>query len=150
MKFFFEIKHFNELTALEFHDLLKLRVEVFVIEQNCPYPEVDGIDTDCFHVIVKDNNKKIIGTSRIIPKGIVHNEWSIGRLVVNKKNRRKKIASNILNKSIQFIYNQNNNNKEKIKIDALKYLKTFYQSYNFTPIREYIEYDWEYIEMTLN
>ena len=150
MNITYEIKHFNELTTLEYHNLLKLRVEVFVIEQNCPYPEVDGIDPFCFHLSVKNNENEIIGTSRIIPKGVVHQEWSIGRLVVNENFRRKKIASNILSKSIEFIYNQENNQKEKIKIDALKYLEQFYKNYHFSSIKEYKEYDWDYIEMTLN
>jgi ElaA protein len=146
----YEIKHFSKLSALEFHNLLKLRVEVFVIEQNCPYPEVDGIDPLCFHLTVKNNENEIIGTSRIIPKGIVHQGWSIGRLVVNENFRRKKIASKILSKSIEFIYNQENNNKEKIRIDALKYLEQFYKNYQFSSIKEYKEYDWDYIEMILN
>jgi ElaA protein len=146
----YEIKHFSELSALEFHNLLKLRVEVFVIEQNCPYPEVDGIDPLCFHLTVKNNENEIIGTSRIIPKGIVRQEWTIGRLVVNENFRRKNIASNILSKSIEFIYNQENNNSEKIRIDALKYLERFYKNYQFSSIKEYKEYEWDYIEMTLN
>ena len=150
MNLTYEIKHFKELSTLEFHNLLKLRVEVFVIEQNCPYPEVDGIDPFCFHLSVKNNENEIIGTSRIIPKGIVHQEWSIGRLVVNENFRRKKIASNILSKSIEFIYNQENNKTEKIRIDALKYLEQFYKNYQFSSIKEYKEYDWDYIEMILN
>lgn len=150
MNLTYEIKHFSELSALEFHNLLKLRVEVFVIEQNCPYPEVDGIDPLCFHLTVKNNENEIIGTSRIIPKGIVRQEWTIGRLVVNENFRRKNIASNILSKSIEFIYNQENNNKEKIRIDALKYLERFYKNYQFSSIKEYKEYEWDYIEMTLN
>ncbi len=150
MNLTYEIKHFSELSALEFHNLLKLRVEVFVIEQNCPYPEVDGIDPLCFHLTVKNNENEIIGTSRIIPKGIVRQEWTIGRLVVNENFRRKNIASNILSKSIEFIYNQENNNSEKIRIDALKYLERFYKNYQFSSIKEYKEYEWDYIEMTLN
>jgi len=146
----YEIKHFSKLSALEFHNLLKLRVEVFVIEQNCPYPEVDGIDPLCFHLTVKNNENEIIGTSRIIPKGIVHQGWSIGRLVVNENFRRKKIASKILSKSIEFIYNQENNKTEKIRIDALKYLEQFYKNYQFSSIKEYKEYDWDYIEMIHN
>ncbi len=150
MNLSFEIKHFNELSALEYHNLLKLRVEVFVIEQNCPYPEVDGIDPYCFHLLVTNEKENVIGTARIIPKGVVHKEWSIGRLVVNENFRRKKIASIILSKCIEYIYNQENNKKEKIKIDALKYLEQFYKNYHFSSIKEYKEYDWDYIEMTLN
>jgi len=146
----YEIKHFNELSALEYHNLLKLRVEVFVIEQNCPYPEVDGVDPHCYHLLVTNEEKVVIGTARIIPKGIVHQEWSLGRLVVNEDFRRKKIASTILNKSIHFIYNQENNYFEKIRIDALKYLEKFYKNYQFSSVKEYKQYDWDYIEMTLN
>ena len=70
--------------------------------------------------------------------------------ISEKKFRRKKIASNILNESIKFIYNQENDNKTKIRIDALKYLEKFYKNYHFSSVKEYKEYDWDYIEMTLN
>ena len=145
-----KIKHFNELSTIEYHNLLKLRVDIFIIEQNCPYPEVDGIDPHCYHLLVCKDDNEIIGTSRIIPKSIVHKEWSLGRLAVNEKFRRKKIASKILNESIKFIYNQENDNKTKIRIDALKYLEKFYKNYHFSSVKEYKEYDWDYIEMTLN
>ena len=74
-----EIKHFSELSALEYHNLLQLRVAVFVIEQDCPYPEVDGIDPNCHHLLATDiTTNEIIGTARIIPANILFNEVSIG------------------------------------------------------------------------
>ncbi len=143
-----EIKHFSELTAREYHDLLKLRVEVFVIEQDCPYPEVDGIDTACFHVIGKlDSTNQVVATARVIPKYLVYNEASIGRIVVDTKFRRNKIGSNLISKCIEFIDKQNNNKSEPIRIAALKYLEHFYQNYKFKSIREYREYDYDYVEM---
>jgi ElaA protein len=144
----FEIKDFSELSLYELHDLYKLRIAVFVIEQDCPYPEVDGLDIYCFHLLVKSDSE-IIGCCRIIPPNVLHKEWSIGRFLVDKTFRRKKIASKILTESINFISQKSNEGTFEIRIDALKYLEMFYLKYNFVPIKEYIEYNWEYVEMLL-
>ena len=151
MQIHWEIKHFSELTAKEYHDLLKLRVEVFIIEQDCPYPEVDGLDTDCFHVIGKiAATNQVIATARIIPKHLVYKEFSIGRIVVSAQFRRNKIGSKLVSNCIEFIDKQNNNKKEPIRIGALKYLEHFYHNYKFKSIKEYREYDYDYVEMLRN
>lgn len=64
-----QIKHFSELTIAEFHDLVALRIRVFVVEQNCPYQELDGKDKKSYHLICRDGMGKIVATARILPPG---------------------------------------------------------------------------------
>jgi len=150
MQIHWEIKHFSELTALEYHNMLQLRVAVFVFEQDCPYPEVDGLDPACYHLLATDlTTQTIIGTARIIPAQLVFDEVSIGRIVIDPVYRRKKLGTKLVSNCLQFIEKQNTK-KVPVRIAALKYLEHFYQSYQFKSIREYREYDYDYVEMLLN
>lgn len=151
MQIHWEIKHFSELTALEYHNMLQLRVAVFVIEQDCPYPEVDGLDPQCHHLLATDvATKEIIGTARIIPSNLVFEEVSIGRIVIAPTYRRQKLGSKLLSECIQFIYTHYSNKEQPVRIAALKYLEHFYHDFHFKSIREYREYDYDYVEMLLN
>ena len=151
MQIHWEIKHFSELTALEYHNMLQLRVAVFVIEQDCPYPEVDGLDPQCHHLLATDvATKEIIGTARIIPPNLVFEEVSIGRIVIAPTYRRQKLGSRLLSECIQFIYTHYSNKEKPVRIAALKYLEHFYHDFKFKSIREYREYDYDYVEMLLN
>ena len=151
MQVHWEIKHFSELTALEYHNMLQLRVAVFVIEQDCPYPEVDGLDPQCYHLLATDmTSNEVIGTARIIPAKLIFDEVSIGRIVITPLYRRKKLGSKLVHECIQFIYHHYINTKQPVRIAALKYLEHFYHHYQFKSIREYREYDYDYVEMLLN
>ena len=151
MQINWEIKHFSELTALEYHNMLQLRVAVFVIEQDCPYPEVDGLDPLCHHLLATDiDTNEIIGTARIIPTKLAFEEVSIGRIVIAPTYRRQKLGSKLLRECIQFIYTHYSNTQTPVRIAALKYLEHFYHDFQFKSIREYREYDYDYVEMLLN
>ncbi len=151
MQIHWEIKHFSALTALEYHNMLQLRVAVFVIEQDCPYPEVDGLDPACYHLLATDiTTKEIIGTARIIPTKLAFEEVSIGRIVIAPTYRRQKLGSKLLRECIQFIYTHYSNTQTPVRIAALKYLEHFYHDFQFKSIREYWEYDYDYVEMLLN
>ncbi len=151
MQIHWEIKHFSALTALEYHNMLQLRVAVFVIEQDCPYPEVDGLDPLCHHLLATDiDTNEIIGTARIIPTKLAFEEVSIGRIVIAPTYRRQKLGSKLLRECIQFIYTHYSNTQTPVRIAALKYLEHFYHDFQFKSIREYREYDYDYVEMLLN
>jgi ElaA protein len=66
----FELKPFDSLSLEEFHDLIALRIKVFVIEQNCPYQDLDGKDKKSLHVIGRNAKGEILATARILPAGI--------------------------------------------------------------------------------
>jgi ElaA protein len=142
-----EIKHFNKLSTSEFHDLIKLRIETFILEQECVYPEVDGLDTVSFHLLLFKKDV-LIGTSRIIPKGELYSEFSIGRIVIIAKERRQGYGSYLVEKSIEFI--KSLDSKAVIRIDALKYIEKLYLSFGFTSENYFNSFNYEYVEMKLD
>lgn len=131
------VKKFNELNINELHDLLQLRSEVFVLEQNCVYQDIDGKDKKALHIIGKKEDK-IVAYTRCFASGIYFDEAVIGRVVVALKERKFKFGHDIMIASIEAI------NKiyktESIKISAQTYLKKFYEYYGFESIDEgYLE-----------
>ena len=123
------IKKFKELTVDETYNILKLRSEVFVVEQNCIYQDLDGKDELAIHLFYKKKNE-IIAYTRIFKKGDYYKENpSIGRVVVSKKERGKEIGKSIMKESILYI--KNNYNNKSIELSAQKYLDKFYKELKF-------------------
>lgn len=146
--FTWSVKSFSELTALELHDLLKVRVDVFVVEQECPYEEIDGNDPESWHVIGKNENGRVVATSRISGPGIVYPECSIGRVAVDLAHRKKQLGQMAMNLSIDFVKNKTEN--KTIKVAAQEYLEKFYGSFGFEKISD--SYLWDgipHIDMRL-
>ena len=126
-----KIKAFNDLTREELYDILQLRSEIFVVEQNCVYQDMDHKDHKAYHLLGLKNNK-IIAYTRIFKPGDYFEEASIGRVVVKKSERQFKYGYSIMNASITFLTEQFN--VLKIKISAQAYLKTFYNNVGFKQI----------------
>lgn len=143
----FTLKTFEQLTNTELYNILKVRTEVFVVEQNCPYLEVDGKDVQSYHLF-KEENGKIIAYLRILPPGVSYEELSIGRVLVKKEYRGKKLAQQMMDQALQFIHYEL---KEKtIKIQAQAYLHNFYASFGFKVISEtYLDDNIPHIDMLL-
>lgn len=137
-----EVKSFNNLSVLELHDLLKVRVDVFVVEQECPYEEIDGMDTVCWHLLGKNNDGKTLATARIAPADSIYPEVSIGRVAIDKSLRRKGLGKVVMQKAID--YCEDELNAPTIKIAAQLYLKNFYSNLGFVQISEV--YLWDGIE----
>lgn len=97
-------KSFDELTNEELYAVLKLRFEVYVIEQNCLEIDPDDKDQKCMHLILEDDGK-IIGYARILPPNLSYDEPSIGRIVLDKTYRGKGLGREIVQKCIDFIHN---------------------------------------------
>ena len=131
------IKKFNDLSPLELYEILQLRSEVFVVEQDCVYQDIDGNDQKALHIIGTVENK-IIAYTRCFRPGDYFKEASIGRVVVKESQRKFKRGNQIMNKSIKAI---NDHYKTKIiKISAQCYLNKFYTNLQFKPIGEkYLE-----------
>ena len=123
------IKNFSELSTEEIYNILKLRSEVFVVEQNCVYQDIDEKDQKATHLFIEKNNE-IIAYTRIFEKGDYYEENpSIGRVVVSKKERGKKLGKEIMIKSINFIKKELK--ERKIELSAQKYLDKFYKDLDF-------------------
>ena len=120
---------FNDLSSFQVYNMLKLRSEVFIVEQNCPYQDLDEKDLKAIHVLVKEK-EQLIGYSRILKKGVSYKKYSsIGRVVVKKEKRKKSIGIKLMEFSIKICKNLHPN--EVIKISAQTYLKKFYNKHGF-------------------
>jgi ElaA protein len=130
-------KTFQELTTKELYDLLQLRVDVFCVEQNCVYQDLDGKDEKALHVIGKKDNK-IIAYTRVFKPGDYFKESSIGRVVVSKDERQHKYGYDIMEASIRAV--KDYFNETTIKLSAQTYLRKFYNNLGFKEIgEEYLE-----------
>ncbi|MBC8766872.1 GNAT family N-acetyltransferase [Arenibacter sp. BSSL-BM3] len=132
-----EIKKFHELGVQELYDILQLRSEVFVIEQDCVYQDLDGKDELALHVIGY-KNKKVVAYTRVFRAGDYFKEASIGRVVVRKSERQFGFGLQIMQASIAVI--EQNFGSIRIHISAQKYLTKFYSSLGFKKVgEEYLE-----------
>ena len=143
----FTLKTFEQLTNTELYNILKVRTEVFVVEQNCPYPEVDGKDLQSYH-LYKEENGEIVAYLRILPPGVSYEELSIGRVLVKKEYRGHKLAQHMMEHALLFI--QNELHETTVKIQAQEYLRNFYGSFGFKAIsKTYLEHNIPHIDMLL-
>jgi len=132
-----QVKKFSELNIEELYQLLQLRSEVFVVEQDCVYQDIDGKDKNALHVIGYKQNR-VVAYTRIFKPGDYFNFASIGRVVVAKNERQFKYGYDIMNASIKAI--ETNYNTTEIKISAQCYLKRFYNNLQFFEVGEaYLE-----------
>lgn len=132
-----EIKKFHELSIQELYDILQLRSEVFVVEQDCIYQDLDGKDVKALHIIGYKNNK-IVAYTRVFKAGDYFKEASIGRVTVRKSERKYGFGVQIMQASIEII--NKNFGPTTIHISAQKYLTKFYTSLGFKLIgKEYLE-----------
>jgi len=131
------IKSYKELTLDELYSILQLRSQVFVVEQNCVYQDIDSKDQKALHIIgYKDN--EIVAYTRTFKPGDYFKNASIGRVVVTEKYRRYKYGYDIMNASIKAIHNFYN--KTVIEISAQTYLEKFYNDLGFfREGKEYLE-----------
>ena len=130
------IKKWADLSTNEVQSIFGLRSEVFIVEQECPYQDVDQRDPEANHLLLYENNI-LCGYTRIFPKNTYFKEASFGRTVVKKKYRGKGYGNVLVKESIAFLKSKKENT---IKISAQSYLKKFYASHGFIPKgEEYLE-----------
>lgn len=139
------IKTFNELTNEELYQILQARTDIFVVEQNCPYPELDNFDQVSIHYFLKINSD-IAAYVRILPSNSKYKEVSIGRVLVVKQFRGSGYAQAIMQKAVDYIVNELN--EKRIKMQAQVYLKKFYSSFGFSQqSASYLEDNIPHIDM---
>ncbi len=129
------IKNFQDLSNTEIYQILRLRSEVFVVEQECIYQDIDNKDKKAVHIFLKEKNE-IIAYSRVFKEKEYFENPSIGRVVVANKRRMYGVGKKIMNISINYI--KQNIKAKSIEISAQKYLKKFYSNLGF--IQEGDEY----------
>lgn len=139
------VKRFEELTTGELYELLKLRVSVFVVEQQCPYQEIDGLDQESIHVWLSDAGQ-IQAYLRIVDRGIAGEAW-LGRVIAVK--RRCGLGSRILREGVRLA--KTLVNARVVCVEAQTYAKAFYESAGFRQTsEEFLEDGIPHIEMKLD
>lgn len=132
------IKPFDELGIHELYGILKLRSEVFVVEQTCIYNDLDDLDQQAWHLILKKDNR-MAGTARILPGGTRFPQVSIGRVVVSPHFRRQNLGRLVMQEAMKFAFNHFG--ATEIKISAQLYLERFYEDLGFKRITEIYDED---------
>lgn len=139
------IKAFDDLSTKELYAILQARTTVFVVEQQCPYPEVDGKDFASYHVY-NEQDGEIVAYARILPAGLSYEQASIGRVLVKKEYRGQGLAQALLVKALAFLHDELH--EMTIKIQAQDYLRNFYGSFGFEAVSEtYLEDDIPHVDM---
>ncbi|MBB6612424.1 GNAT family N-acetyltransferase [Pontibacter sp. Tf4] len=141
-------KHFTDLTNTELYDLLRLRSDVFVVEQNCIFLDQDNKDQQCHHVLFYDAQQELVACARLVPPGLSYPEMSIGRIVTSMKVRGTGVGKQLVAFSIaecRRLFGEG-----PIKIGAQLYAKKFYESFGFVQSSDVYDEDGiDHIKMIL-
>ena len=139
------VKHFSELSAEELFEIYRLRVSVFVVEQKCPYQEVDDADRVAYHIWLKDEDG-IEAYARVLPQGVTFQTASLGRVIAVK--RRCGLGSKIVEAAIDVT--KTKLCAEKITIEAQDYARSLYEKHGFRQTsEEFLEDGIPHIHMQL-
>ncbi len=141
-----KIKPFHQLNIFELYGMLRLRQEVFAVEQNCVYLDLDGKDQFCDHLFAVDNEGRVIACARIVQPGAHYTEVSIGRVATHPSMRGAGYGKQIMEKAITYI--EDKYGQVPIRIEAQYYLLKFYSDFGFVSEGEvYLLDGIEHIEM---
>jgi len=137
------IRHFSELTAAELYAIMKARVEIFVVEQKCAYPEIDGRDEDAYHVLLMDQGA-IAAYCRVLNRGVSFPEVSIGRVLAVQRGRG--FGEQVLQAGIRTAVERYH--ADRIRIEAQSYAVGFYERQGFRTVSgEFLEDGIPHVEM---
>ena len=138
------IKSFEELNKAELYQIIQLRIAVFIVEQDCPYPDLDDMDQDAQHLWIEDAGE-IVCYLRVNPAGSRFSEPSLGRIVTKKSHRNRGLAEMLIKRAIDLVSEKES---RAIRISAQCYLEKYYEKFGFIKAsEEYLEDDIPHIEM---
>jgi ElaA protein len=139
-----DVQRLDEFSAVDLYAMLKLRVDVFVVEQHCPYPELDGNDLDCLHLRLLDGDD-LLACARLWRPTLGHHP-RIGRVAVSPDHRGKRLGEALMREAIAEV--EKRHPGEPIEISAQSHLQKFYGSLGFEVIsEEYLEDDIPHVDM---
>ena len=146
----YRISEWKDLSRDELHACLRLRIDVFVVEQKCPYPELDGKDQHSLHLFAENmeisKGKAVNAYLRIVKPGISYDEPSIGRVATAKSARGKGLGKEIMQKALEECAKRWPNSG--VRISAQEYLVKFYEDLGFKVCTEtYLEDDIPHVQM---
>lgn len=141
-----EVKTLDEMTAKEFCKIAEERTKVFVVEQDCPYQEIDQLDYTAHHLVLRDDQGSFVGYTRIMDKDKDHSTF--GRVLVCQQYRKHKYGRQLVQATIdetKKIFPE-----KAIKIQAQAYLQKFYESFGFKPVSDvYLEDNIPHLDMVM-
>ncbi|WP_157100978.1 GNAT family N-acetyltransferase [Salisediminibacterium beveridgei] len=139
------VKSFEQLSASELYGILKARVDVFVVEQECAYPELDHKDQASLHLFAMEEGE-VVAYARLLPPGVSYPEASIGRVLIVKRLRNTGTGRRLMDESMRLM--REKWDVQNIKIQAQDYARAFYASFGFEPVSEvYPEDDIPHVDM---
>ena len=137
---------FEELDLKLFHDIIALRIAVFVVEQDCPYQELDGKDLKSVHIVGTNESNEIVALARIVPPIFSYHLPSIGRVIVDEKFRSTGLGHELMKKSVEVV--QYHFGKTDIVLSAQAHLVGFYSAHGFSSTgKTYLEDGIPHVEM---
>lgn len=140
-----KIKTFSELTTPELYEIIKARVNVFVVEQDCPYPDLDDNDQKAIHLWA-ENDGEVLAYCRIFDKGIKYPETSIGRVITTENGRGTGLGKQLIKYALEII--ENRLGTSEVRISAQDYLLKFYSDFGFQATgKKYLEDNIPHTEM---
>ncbi|KQR95172.1 GNAT family acetyltransferase [Chryseobacterium sp. Leaf180] len=140
-----KVKTFGELSTSELYAIIKARIDVFVVEQNCPYPDLDDYDQKALHIWAESDGN-VLAYCRIFDKGIKYNETSIGRVLSTSPARGTGAGKQLIKYAIETI--ENRLRTSEIRISAQDYLLKFYSDFGFSDTgKKYLEDNIPHTEM---
>lgn len=125
------VKHFTELSATELYAILRARQDVFVVEQNCPFPEIDGKDLDAYHLWFEENGE-ILAYARVLDRGVSFETPAVGRVISIR--RREGLGSRILSEGIRIA--REKYSAEAVMLEAQVYARKLYEKQGFVQVSE--------------
>lgn len=138
-------KAFQELTNDELYAIIKARIDVFIVEQNCPYEELDNFDQISSHLFLQNENE-IVAYARLLPAGSKYKQASIGRVLVKQTQRGNGYANELMQKSVVALSQKWQ--AREIKLQGQEYLREFYASFSFIETSDvYLEDEIPHIDM---
>lgn len=145
MKIDWHILPWGDLSTDKLYAILALRAEVFVVEQTCPYQDVDGKDSKSLHVVGYAENGALCAYARLVMPSVSYDEWSIGRVVTSPRFRRMGAGQELMQTCMRYFHEHH---IREIRISAQSYLLNFYAGFGFVAVGdEYLEDDIPHMEM---
>jgi ElaA protein len=140
------IQPFSALSLDHLHDIIALRIKIFVIEQDCPYQDLDGKDKLAYHLFYTNTKNEVVAATRILPQNISYTEVSIGRVVVDESCRGTGIGHLIMKESMDFVLAEFG--RVDVRLSAQKHLENYYGKHGFMSTgKEYLEDGIPHVEM---
>jgi len=124
----FSLSNFSDLSPAVLYEVLQARVAIFIVEQQCIYQDLDGLDPSCQHLLMRDTKGVLLGYVRIVPAGLAYPEMAIGRVITTQAGRGRLLGVRLMNAAIAVCEAQG---ERAIRIGAQAHLQAFYQSCGF-------------------